>query len=237
MSVHLTEEEQLEVMKRWWKDYGKIVITAIVVAIAAYFAWTTWQDKQRNKAESASAHYEELIKILNVEQGKSLSEADKANAEHIANELKEKNAKSMYAQSAAFYLAKAAVDAGNLDKAVTELQWILASKPEAAIAQLAHARLARVYVSKGAYTEALAQLAEEPSKAFASEYSEIRGDILKAQGDKAAAATAYKSALDTTDQQHQERAMVLQMKIDELKVADSAAAAAAPAPATQEKAQ
>ncbi|MFO1388822.1 YfgM family protein [Cellvibrio sp.] len=234
MSVHLTEEEQLEVLKRWWKDYGKTVITGIVAAVVVYFAWTTWQEKQHSKAESASVQYDELIKILNVEQGKTLTDADKANAEHIANELKEKNGKSLYAQGAAFYLAKAAVDAGNLDKAVTELRWILAGKPDLATAQLAHARLARVYVAKGSYPEALAQLSEEPSKAFASEYSEVRGDILKAQGDKAAAATAYKKALETTDPQHQERAMVLQMKIDELKTAEAAPAAA---PATQEKAQ
>ena len=233
MSVHLTEEEQLEVMKRWWKDYGKTVITGIVAAVALYFAWTTWQEKQRNKAESASAHYEELIKILNVEQGKTLSEADKANAEHIANELKEKNGKTLYAQGAAFYLAKTAVDSGNLDKAVTELQWILTSKPDQATAQLAHARLARVYVAKGAYAEALAQLSDEPSKAFVSEYSEVRGDILKAQGDKDAAATAYKKALETSDPQQQERAMVLQMKADELKTADAASATTT----TQEKAQ
>lgn len=233
MSVHLTEEEQLEVMKRWWKDYGKTVIAAVIVAVAAYFAWTSWQEKQRNKAESASAHYEELTKILNVEQGKTLSDTDKVNAEHIANQLKEENGKTLYAQSAAFYLAKAAVDAGNLDKAVTEWQWILASKPDMASAQLAHARLARVYVAKGAYAEAQAQLSEEPSQAFASEYTEIRGDILKAQGDKEAAVTAYKKALDTTDPQHQERAMILQMKIDELKTAEVAPAA----PATQEKAQ
>ena len=233
MSVHLTEEEQLEVMKRWWKDYGKTVITGILAAIAIYFAWTSWQEKQHNKAESASAHYEELIKILNVEQGKTLSDADKANAETIANDLKEKNGKTLYAQGAAFYLAKAAVDAGNLDKAVAELQWILNSKPDIATAQLAHARLARVYVAKGSYADALAQLSEEPGKAFTSEYAEVRGDILKAQGDKDAASTAYKKALEATDPQHQERAMVLQMKIDELKTAEVAPAT----PATQEKAQ
>lgn len=221
MSVHLTEEEQIEVLKRWWKDYGTTIVAAVAVAVAAYFGWTAWQDKQRNKAESASAHYQELLKVLQVEQGKTLSDSDKASAEHIANELKEKNGKSLYAQGAAFYLAKAAVDAGNLDKAVTELQWILASKPDVATAQLAHVRLARVYVAKAAYTEAQAQLAEEPSKAFASEYAEVRGDILKAQGKKDEAAAAYKKALEATDPQQQERTMVLQMKADELKTATS----------------
>ncbi len=233
MSTHLTEEEQLEVLKRWWKDYGKTVVAAIVAAVVVYFAWTAWQDKQRVKAESASSQYDTLVKLLSVEQGKTLSEADKATAEHMANELKEKNGKTLYAQGAAFYLAKAAVDAGNLDKAVTELQWILSSKPDVATAQLARVRLARVYVAKAAYTEAQAQIAEEPSKAFASEYAEVRGDILKAQGNKEAAATAYKKALETTDPQNQERSMVLQMKADELKTVDAAPAI----PAVVEKAQ
>ena len=233
MSTHLTEEEQLEVLKRWWKDYGKTVVTAIVAAVVVYFAWTAWQDKQHVKAESASSQYDTLLKLLSVEQGKTLSEADKATAEHIANELKGKSGKSLYAQGAAFYLAKAAVDTGNLDKAVAELQWILSSKPDMATAQLAHVRLARVYVAKAAYAEAQAQIAEEPSKAFASEYAEVRGDILKAQGNKEAAATAYKKALETTDPQNQERSMVLQMKADELKSAEAAPAA----PAVVEKTQ
>jgi predicted negative regulator of RcsB-dependent stress response len=233
VSTHLTEEEQLEVLKRWWKDYGKTVVAAIVAAVVIYFSWTAWQDKQRVKAESASSQYDTLVKLLSVEQGKTLSDADKATADHIANELKEKNGKSLYAQGAAFYLAKSAVDAGNLDKAVTELQWILSSKPAVATEQLARVRLARVYVAKAAYTEAQAQIAQEPSKAFASEYAEVRGDILKAQGNKEAAATAYKKALETTDPQNQERSMVLQMKADELKSADAAPAV----PAVVEKAQ
>ena len=94
-------------------------------------------------------------------------------------------------------------------------------------------RLARLYVAKAAYAEAQAQIAEEPSKAFASEYAEVRGDILKAQGNKEAAATAYKKALETTDPQNQERSMVLQMKADELKSAETAQSL----PATAEKAQ
>jgi predicted negative regulator of RcsB-dependent stress response len=228
VSVHLTEEEQLEVLKRWWKDYGKVVIIAVVASIAGYFAWTTWQEKNNATKEATSAQYDSLVKLLNVEPGKTLSDADKNTAATIANELKTKNGTSLYAQSAAFYLAKAAVDAGDLDKAVTELQWILAAKPDIATAQLAHVRLARVYVAKGAYAEAQAQLAEEPSKAFASEYAEVRGDLLKAQGNKEAAATAYQKALETTDPQQQERAMVLQMKADELK---------SPLAVTEEKAQ
>ena len=217
MSVHLTEEEQIEILKRWWKEHGKFIVTTVLAAVIGYFAWTASQDKQRAIAEEASMSYESLLKIVKVEPGKTLTDADRVTAEHIAGELKEKNSKTMYAFSAAFFLAKLAVDSGNLDKAISELQWILSAKPDAATAQLAHVRLARVLIAKEAYADAMAQISDEPSKAFASEYAEVRGDILSAQGNKEAALTAYEKALSETDSQQQERTTVLQMKADSVK--------------------
>ena len=228
MSVHLSEEEQIENFKRWWKDNGKVVVMASAFAVLSYFAYTVWQDKKLAKAQAASAQFESLSKLMTVQPGKTLSDVDKTTAEHIATELKEKNSGSLYANAAAMYLAKLAVEAGNLDKAVTELKWVLASKPDVGTEQLAKLRLARLYVAKAAYSDAQALLTGEPIKAFASDYAEVNGDILKAQGNKAAALTAYQKALKENDNQSQERGMVLQLKIDELK---------SPEVASEEKAQ
>ncbi|HTF98823.1 MAG TPA: tetratricopeptide repeat protein [Cellvibrio sp.] len=227
MSVHLSEEEQLEVLKRWWKDYGRTVVMAIVVAVVAYFGYTAWQDQKRQKAEKASEVYEQLLKLVNVEPGKVLSDSDKATVTHLASELKEGNSKSMYAHSAAFFLAKLAVEDNKLDAAATELKWVLSAKPEAATEQLARLRLARVLTAQKAYADALAQLSPEPATAFTAEYAEARGDILKLQGDLDAARTAYEKALAATDSQQQERYMLLQMKVDDLKVDPAAPATSA----------
>ena len=232
MSVHLSEEEQLEVLKRWWKDYGKTVIIAVLVAVVGYFGYTTWQDQKRQKAEKASEVYEQLLKLTNAEPGKTLTDSDKATIAHLAGELKGGNSKSMYAHSAAFFLAKLAVEDNKLDVAVSELKWVLSAKPEAATEQLARLRLARVLTAQKVYADALAQLSPEPAAAFTSEYAEARGDILKLQGDLDAARTAYEKALAATDPQQQERYMLLQMKVDDLKV-DSPV----PAAPAEEKAQ
>lgn len=221
MSAHLSEEEQLEVLKRWWKDYGKTVIIVLLVFVAGYFGFTAWQDQKRQKAEKASEVYEQLLKLVSVEPGKILSDTDKATVTHLAGELKDTNSKSMYAYSAAFFLAKLAVEDNKLDVAVSELKWILSAKPEAAIEQLARLRLARVLTAQQAYADALAQLTPEPAVAYSSDYAEARGDILKAQGDLDAARTAYEKALASTDPQQQERFMLLQMKVDDLKVIES----------------
>lgn len=225
MSVHLSEEEQLEVLKRWWKDYGRTVIIAVLVAVVGYFGYTAWQDQKRQKAENASEVYEQMLKLANTEPGKALTDADKATITHLAGELKDGNSKSMYAHSAAFFLAKLAVESNKLDVAVNELKWILSAKPESATEQLARLRLARVLTAQKAYPDALAQLSPEPAAAFTSEYAEAAGDILKLQGNLDAARTAYEKALAATDPQQQERFMLLQMKVDDLKVDSSAAPA------------
>ena len=225
MSVHLSEEEQLEVLKRWWKDYGRTVIIAVLVAVVGYFGYTTWQDQKRQKIEKASEVYEQLLKLANAEQGKVLTDSDKATIKHLAGELKDGNSKSLYAHSAAFFLAKLAVEEGSLDAAVNELKWVLSAQPEAATEQLARLRLARVLTAQKAFDDALAQLSPEPAAAFTSEYAEARGDILKLQGDLDAARTAFEKALAATDPQQQERFMLLQMKVDDLKVEGPAASA------------
>lgn len=224
MSIHLSEEEQLEVMKRWWKDYGKTIIIAVLIAVVGYFVFTTWKDQQRQKAEKASETYEQLLKLVNVEAGKTLSEADRATINHLAEELKDSNSTSMYAHSAAFFLAKLAVNDNKLEVAADELKWVLSAKPDTATEQLARLRLARVLTAQAAYADALAQLSPEPAAAFTAEYAEARGDILKLQGDLDAARTAYEKALAATDPQQQERFMLLQMKVDDLKTPDVSAA-------------
>lgn len=220
MSVHLTEEEQIESLKRWWKDYGKLVLTAIIIAVAAYLGWNSWKDHQRVKAEKASATYEQLVKIINQEAGKPLSETDRAMANQLANELKTNN-KRLYAHTAAFFLAKIAVEDNKLDQAVSELQWVLSAKPDLATEQIARLRLARVLTAKKSYDDALAQLARDPAAALAADYAEARGDIYKLQGNLEKARTAYDAALAATNPQQQERYMLLQMKVDDLKLVDS----------------
>jgi predicted negative regulator of RcsB-dependent stress response len=220
VSVHLTEEEQIENLKRWWKEYGKFVLAAIILGIAAYFGWNNWKDHQRVKAEKASATYEQLVNIINRDFGSALSETDRAMATQLATELKN-NDKNLYAHTAAFFLAKIAVENNNLDQAVVELQWVLSANPDVATEQVARLRLARVLTAKQSYDDALAQLAREPSAAFAAEYAEVRGDIYKLKGELDKARSSYDAALAATNPQQQERYMLLQMKVDDLKLVDS----------------
>ena len=58
-----SEEEQLEVVKRWWKENGTSLIAGAVLAAAGVFGWNAWQNYQEGKSEAASARYQQLINM------------------------------------------------------------------------------------------------------------------------------------------------------------------------------
>lgn len=220
MSDNLTEEEQLEALKRWWKENGKWIITAVVVGVGGYFGWTTYQDQQLAKATTGSALYSELLDTLRVQSGEAISEEARAEAAELVSQLKAEHADSAYGINAALIHVRQAVEEGDLETAESELRWVLDQQPSEETRQLAQIRLARVIAAQDRLDDALAALeAGNPTEAMQAEYAEVRGDILSRQGDTDGAIEAYQSALESLDMQQQNRHRLLQMKLDNLQSA------------------
>lgn len=206
MSTHLTEEEQLEALKRWWNENGKWILTAVVLAAGGYFGWNAWQDQRTGQALAASAQYEAL-----------LSSADTGELNPgLVGEIKQNHGSSQYAYNAAFLRAQNAVQNDDLATAASELQWILDQTSRGAAAELARVRLARVLIAQSDYGQALEVLDASPSDSFASKFAEARGDALLGQGDHARARAAYQSALTGLGPDAQSRMVLLEMKLDDL---------------------
>lgn len=185
-----TEEEQIEALKKWWRENGKSTVMAIVVAIAGVFGWQGWQQQQQAETEAVSALYQNLLQAVS---GAELSSEQKATASHLAETIKSDYPATSYAQFAAFYKAKMAVQAGDLDAATTELNWVLANSETAEFRAQASLRLARVELSKQQYETALAALNVE-ALAYAASFAEVKGDIYLAQGKAAEAKRAYQES-------------------------------------------
>jgi len=222
VSDHLTEEEQLETMKRWWKENGKWIVTAVVLGVGGYFSWGAWQDQQAAKAQAGSALYTELLETLEVEEGAALAEDGRSHAEQLVEQLKAEHSGSAYGINAALLRARWAVSDNELDTAAEELRWVLEQRPKSAVEQLTRLRLARVLAAQDDAQGALNVLEKKsPASSMVSEFAEVRGDILLKQGDTEGAREAYESALSAVDEQDQNRFMLLQMKLDDLQQASA----------------
>ncbi|MGL5741095.1 MAG: YfgM family protein [Legionella sp.] len=188
MSVYMTEEEQLESIKKWWKKYGNlvtIILSLILFAIAGsrYFNWH--QDKL---TQQASIAYEHMMVALSNQNTKAVKS--------YANELIHDHANTVYADAAHMTLAKLYVSKNKLDKATEELQTVATSGKMLALKQIAKIRIARILAAEKSYTDALKELTSVDDTTYLPVINELKGDIYGATGQYQEALSSYKLALD-----------------------------------------
>lgn len=99
MSAHLTEEEQLEALKRWWADNGKSLIVAVVLGVGGFLGFNSWQDNRQASDEAASAQYEQIAELI--AKGEALTDQESATVTHLASQLKENHSDTLYGIQAA----------------------------------------------------------------------------------------------------------------------------------------
>jgi len=213
VAEHLTEEEQLEALKRWWKENGTGLITAILVGVAAYSGWQFWNTQRAADDLAGSAKYDELVEAMSVEN--RTAEQTQA-AAYLAKQLKTEHTDTFYGMSGAMFLARMAVEKNDLAMAKVELEAAIAQGPSDALSPVLNLRLAKVQLSLKEYTAALSTLDKNQNQTVLAAYSEVRGDVFRAQGDTAKATTAYRLALDSLSSQEFNRRSQLEAKINNI---------------------
>ncbi len=194
MDAYRTEDEQVEALKRWWKENGTSTLLTVVVAVGGYFGWQAWQKNEQQQRAGASAQYQQLLEVA-MELEQDANDARYATASHLVETLKDEYSGTLYAHYAALMQAKLLVDQKDLEAAQAQLRWVMDNKPEPELQQLANLRLARVLFAAGEPEQALAQMNGTDYGEFAALYYELRGDIHATQGDLEAARQDYQSAL------------------------------------------
>ena len=208
MEDYLSEQEQVEALKKWWAENGKSVIAGIVLGLTAIFGWRAWQDHERVRAEAASDVYQELLAALdNPETQKEANE--------LAEELINDYPSIRYAVFAGLAQARMAVAAEDYPKAALHLRKALADNDDAKLQPLIRLRLAAVLSANGNHEDALKELEAKDPGTFTAAFDELRGDIQLALGDLNAARTLYQQALENA-RAEQSDTVVLEMKLESL---------------------
>ena len=125
MADYASDEEQLEALKRWWKDNGTSLLTGVVVVLAVYFGIGRFQDSQTADAGRASDLYQQLSDLGVENMTSAISADDLLAAQSVYSQLKTDHADSIYTRYAALLMARFQVERNELEKAAAELQWIL----------------------------------------------------------------------------------------------------------------
>jgi predicted negative regulator of RcsB-dependent stress response len=218
--LDLEEQEQLDELKHFWKQYGNLITWLLIAVCGDYAAWNGWQYWQRQQAVQASALYEEVERAA--------AGGDTARVEQAFKDLQEKFGRTSYAQQAGLLAGKVLADKAKPDAARAALQWVASEASDEGYRSLARLRLAALLVESRQYDEALKQLASSMPAQFEPLAADRRGDIYNLQGKKDQAKAEYTKAWQGLAQDIEYRQLVevkltaLGVDVQTLKPAESA---------------
>lgn len=181
-------DDQLAALKAWLKQYGMAVVAGLVLGVMVLAGINYWRQYRMQQSDTASRHYEMLLQ--NFQRGNS--EVIMASARQLIDGFES----TPYAGKAALLLARNRFDAGDIAGARQYLEWASRNARETAVQHSARLRLARLLMDQGDVDGALALTKVRDTDGFASDYEELKGDLLLAKGDREGARRAYQAALD-----------------------------------------
>ncbi|KNZ32109.1 MAG: membrane protein [Methylibium sp. NZG] len=193
MATHLDleEQEQLDRLKGFWRQYGNLITWTLIAVLGAFAAWNGWNWWQREQSGRASAMYDELEKAAQA--------GDAAKAAGVFADMKERFPRTTFTQQGALLAAKTQFDKGQLDAAATTLTWAADNAAEAEYKTAARLRLAGLLLDQKKYDDALKALDGATAKEFEALVADRRGDVLLAQGKTDDAKAAFNKAWQAMD--------------------------------------
>jgi predicted negative regulator of RcsB-dependent stress response len=206
-TLDLQEQEQVDALKNWWSANGKWIIGAVVIALLGFSGMQFWKNHQAKQAGDAAKLFAEVMKQTTSNDPKRVNDAAAA--------LVDKYSSSAYAPRAQLLAVQANLQAKDITRAKTQLQWIIEHAAEAALQDSARLKMASILLDEKKFDDALALLSAAHPEAFTGLYADLKGDVLAAQGKTAEAKTAYKEALEKTDAKSMYRNLI-QLKLDGL---------------------
>ena len=189
MNEYETEDQQVEALKKWWKENGASLVVGLFVGVSALFGWRYYTEQNNAHAIIASDLY------MQVMQGAAMNTIDDKTID-IQNQLINEYSDTPYAALSSLSLAKVEYEKDNVDAAVAQLELAVKHANEDVTRQIASLRLVNVYLEQKKYDEAKALLNEKHDAAFDAQYEELKGDLYSAQGEIAQARMAYDNAIN-----------------------------------------
>lgn len=184
---YLTDDEQLEHVKRLVVEYGPWILGAVAIALFTLFGMRYFQEHRTQRALAADSEFTQMS--MAIERG------DRATTRRLAEMLTKDFPDSPYADQARLMLARVALEDGQNAQAIVPLTDVMEHSKDSELRRIARLRLARVQIDMGKPDDALKTLSAGEPGSFAASYHEIRGDAYVAKKDLTQAVSEYKAAL------------------------------------------
>lgn len=183
---YLSEREQAEQLRHWLKENWIWLAAGVALTLGGYYGYRWWESRQASQSLAAEQRFSAMLDALERNQ--------REEGVRIGSEIAASHGGTPYADQATLVLARLDVEAGDFTAAETRLAGVVANADDPDLQQIARLRLARVQLAQGRHDAALATLETARRPAIEARVEELRGDVLLAKGDRAAALESYRKA-------------------------------------------
>lgn len=196
----LEEQEQLDELKHFWREYGNLITWALIVVFGAIAAWNGWNYWQNRQAAQASALYDEVERAAVA--------GDTERVQRAFADMQAHFGRTTFADQAGLLSATLLEDKGKPDAAKAALAWVADKASDEGYQAVARLRLSAVLMDAKQYDDALKQLSAKFPPEFEPLAADRRGDIENLQGKKAEAKADYEKAWRGLDARSDYRRLV-----------------------------
>lgn len=189
MNEYETEEQQIEALKKWWKENGSSLIIGLALGISALFGWRYYAEHKNQHALQASEIYMQVMRNV------ALKTVDDKTID-MNNKLINDYADTPYAALSSLLLARSEYEKGNTDIALAQLELAQKHASDEVLKQVSSLRLARLYIEQKKFDQAARVLEQAHESAYDALYEELKGDLYQAQGQTEQAKQAYDRAIN-----------------------------------------
>lgn len=210
--LDLEEQEQLDQLKHFWKQYGNAVSWLLIVVFGSFASWNGYQWWIKRQAEQASAMYEEVDRVI--------SSGDIAAADRAYGDMRQRFPSTVYTQQAGLTLAKVAYLYGKPEVAQTALISVAEGTADSGLAALARVRQAGLLIDAKNFEAAGKALDWNFPKEFSGLVSDKKADLILSQGKTDEATNLYKEAIKHMPERDQYRRLV-EVKLASLGVGET----------------
>lgn len=207
--LDLEEQEQLDQIKHFWRQFGNPITWLLVVVLALFASWNFYNYWQRSQALQAAAMFDEVTRVI--------SSGDQEKIGRAYADMKERFASTAYAQQAGLMVAKQYFTLGNAEAAKAALSWVADKSSDKGYQAIARLRLAGIHTENKAYDEALVLLGSPFPQEFDALVADRKGDIYTLQAKRAEAVAHYQKAYQGLEDRVEYRRLV-EVKLNALGV-------------------
>ena len=188
MNINSNEDQIVEEFKNWWAQFGRLLITLLIIILLGFGGFRYWETVQSNKAKDASVSFESVLEMLN--------KGEKEKAQSLIKSIKQDFPNLAYTELAMLLEAHILVAENKYSDAEEVLLELIDIEPLKGLTQIAASRLARLYLAQGKPDKAMEVFSAQLLNKGEGRLWELQADIAAAMGDHEEALVLYDQALE-----------------------------------------